>query len=204
MTRSSTCFGKWIKTELWLYWKEFWTPIKSSTSNRWDWIGTHHRILLLTKKHCRVTSWLWIMCLQSFCMVKIQFIVVDQWILDTKIRFCFMWIFVVTDGKSVESRSVGQILSAQTIFQDSESLDSNLQANTNYMKVLKHILTRISDKSGFLAEKRLKELLKGYTDDQKNIVRLDNVFAVSCFIYLCFDRKCIFQSWKARQWNPWF
>ncbi|KAH1016648.1 hypothetical protein HUJ04_007832 [Dendroctonus ponderosae] len=81
------------------------------------------------------------------------------------------------DGKSVESRSVGQILSVQTIFQDSESLDSNLQDNSNYMKVLKHILTRISDKSGFLAEKRLKELLKGYTDDQKNIVRLDNVFA---------------------------
>lgn len=58
-----------------------------------------------------------------------------------------------------------------------EALDE--AANANYMQLLKHILIRISDKSGFLAEKRLKDLLRGYTDDQKDIVRLDNVFAVS-------------------------
>ncbi|XP_066255392.1 dynein regulatory complex protein 1 [Euwallacea similis] len=48
--------------------------------------------------------------------------------------------------------------------------------SSNYMKLLKHILTRISDKSGFLAEKRLKELLKGYEDNLEHIVRVDNVF----------------------------
>ncbi|XP_050293707.1 LOW QUALITY PROTEIN: dynein regulatory complex protein 1 [Anthonomus grandis grandis] len=59
---------------------------------------------------------------------------------------------------------------------DEEELFLDEPAGLNYKKVLKHILTRISDKSGFLAEKRLKELLKGYMDDQKHLVRLDNVF----------------------------
>ncbi|XP_076249879.1 dynein regulatory complex protein 1 [Rhynchophorus ferrugineus] len=50
------------------------------------------------------------------------------------------------------------------------------EVNENYRKVIKHILMKISDKSGFLAERRLKTLLKGYEDDQKHLVRLDNVF----------------------------
>ncbi|XP_030751277.1 dynein regulatory complex protein 1 homolog [Sitophilus oryzae] len=49
-------------------------------------------------------------------------------------------------------------------------------SSKNYQRVIKHILEKISDKSGFLAERRLKTLLKGYEDEQKHLVRLDNVF----------------------------
>lgn len=60
------------------------------------------------------------------------------------------------------------------------SLDTDeLDENSVYKRLLKYILTHISDKSGFLTEKRLKELLTPYEDDQKTLVRLDNVFATN-------------------------
>lgn len=58
---------------------------------------------------------------------------------------------------------------------DPQELDSN----PVYKRLLKYILTHVSDKTGFLTEKRLKELLMPYMDDEKTLVRLDNVFAVS-------------------------
>ncbi|KAL1494521.1 hypothetical protein ABEB36_010106 [Hypothenemus hampei] len=80
---------------------------------------------------------------------------------------------VEADIKSVKSR--------KSIFSQGhtelDALEVFHPPNATCLKLLKLILTRISDSSGFLAEKRLKELLKGYTDDQKHIVRLDNVFA---------------------------
>ncbi|XP_023016103.1 dynein regulatory complex protein 1 [Leptinotarsa decemlineata] len=78
-----------------------------------------------------------------------------------------------------------------------------LDANPIYRRLLKYILTLVSDKSGFLTEKRLKMLLKFYEDDQKTLVRLDNVLMsldirrpedidmlVKYFIPYCFCSVC--------------
>ncbi|CAG9813113.1 unnamed protein product [Phaedon cochleariae] len=51
-----------------------------------------------------------------------------------------------------------------------------LDLNPQYRKLLKYILTLVSEKSGFLTENRLKSLIKMYEDDQKTLVRLDSVF----------------------------
>lgn len=56
--------------------------------------------------------------------------------------------------------------------QDSNDLDSN----SNYRRLLKYILKHISDKSGFLTEKRLKILLKPYEESEQCLVRLDQIF----------------------------
>ncbi|XP_056630501.1 dynein regulatory complex protein 1 homolog [Diorhabda sublineata] len=45
-----------------------------------------------------------------------------------------------------------------------------------YKKLLKQILTKLSDKSGFLTEKRLKFLISRYEDEQQSMVTLENVF----------------------------
>ncbi|XP_066139815.1 dynein regulatory complex protein 1 [Euwallacea fornicatus] len=74
--------------------------------------------------------------------------------------------------KSVVSQAVESIPTSPSFL----NLTNSQDLNTTYMKLLKHILTRIADKSGFLAEKRLKELLAGYEDNLEQIVRLDNVF----------------------------
>lgn len=43
-------------------------------------------------------------------------------------------------------------------------------------RLLVHILQKISDKTGFLIESKLKEILKPYIKEQNNLVRLDSVF----------------------------
>lgn len=50
-----------------------------------------------------------------------------------------------------------------------------------YRRLVKQILEQISDKSGYFIEERLKILLEPYTKNDKTLVRLDNVFAVSQF-----------------------
>lgn len=89
-------------------------------------------------------------------------------------------VFVGPDNKTLKSKKLSEMQgpSGHLI---PISDDQTEQDNANYKKILKHILIRISDKSGFLAEKRLKELLKGYMDDQKHLVKLESVFAVSLF-----------------------
>lgn len=46
-------------------------------------------------------------------------------------------------------------------------------------KLLQHILKLISDKSGFLVEKRLKLILSSYDPDPKYLIRIDSLFSVS-------------------------
>ena len=46
-------------------------------------------------------------------------------------------------------------------------------------RLLHHILEQVADQSGFLIEEKLNQLLMRYTNDEKTLVRLDNVFAVS-------------------------
>nr|XP_022912087.1 dynein regulatory complex protein 1 homolog [Onthophagus taurus] len=45
-----------------------------------------------------------------------------------------------------------------------------------YKRLLRHILDRISERSGFLMEKRLEELLKPYEINNQHLVQIDNVF----------------------------
>ncbi|KAG5886055.1 hypothetical protein JTB14_009504 [Gonioctena quinquepunctata] len=88
---------------------------------------------------------------------------------------------------------------SKKIQQTPEQLDSN----PIYRRLLKYILTLVSDKTGFLTEKRLKMLLKVYEDNQKTLVTLDNVFTsldihrpedidilVKYFIPYCFCPVC--------------
>lgn len=48
--------------------------------------------------------------------------------------------------------------------------------NQNTQKLLKQILKKISDKTDFLVEEKLFDLLKPYTEEEKTLVCLDNVF----------------------------
>lgn len=52
----------------------------------------------------------------------------------------------------------------------------DVNSYSNYRKLLKHILKQISDKSGFLTEKRLKELLKPFEEGDQCLVKLDQIF----------------------------
>jgi dynein regulatry complex protein 1 len=45
-------------------------------------------------------------------------------------------------------------------------------------KFLQHILYTIADKAEFLVENKLLDLIEPYSDEQKALVRLDNVFSV--------------------------
>ncbi|CAG9774072.1 unnamed protein product [Ceutorhynchus assimilis] len=76
-------------------------------------------------------------------------------------------------SKSAGSSSAmtGQEESSESAFEPMDEF-----AIANYRRIIKHILIKISDKSGFLTEKRLKELLKDYVDEHRQLVRLDNVF----------------------------
>lgn len=48
-----------------------------------------------------------------------------------------------------------------------------------YRRLTRLILKKMSDKTGFFLEERLKIILQPYADEQRTLVRLDNVFAVS-------------------------
>lgn len=48
--------------------------------------------------------------------------------------------------------------------------------DANTQRLLKLILKKISDKTEFLVEEKLFDLLKPYTEEQKTLVCLDNVF----------------------------
>lgn len=49
--------------------------------------------------------------------------------------------------------------------------------DTSSRRLLKQILKKISDKTEFLVEEKLFDLLKPYAEDQKTLVCLDNVFS---------------------------
>nr|CAH7761912.1 unnamed protein product [Callosobruchus chinensis] len=51
-----------------------------------------------------------------------------------------------------------------------------LDANPTYRKLVGNILKQLSDKSGFLSEQQLKQLMKGYSESKDTLVRLDNIF----------------------------
>ncbi|VEN63136.1 unnamed protein product, partial [Callosobruchus maculatus] len=51
-----------------------------------------------------------------------------------------------------------------------------LDANPAYRKLVGLILKQLSDKSGFLSEQQLKQLMKGYSETKASLVRLDNIF----------------------------
>ncbi|XP_050507052.1 dynein regulatory complex protein 1 homolog [Diabrotica virgifera virgifera] len=55
--------------------------------------------------------------------------------------------------------------------------DSDVESkNPTYNNLAKHILNKLSTKSGFLTEKCLKMLIKTYEDKEQNLVTLNNVF----------------------------
>lgn len=49
-------------------------------------------------------------------------------------------------------------------------------------RLIKEIFMTVSDKAGFLAEERLRTLLKPYEDEQKALIRIDHVFEVVRFL----------------------
>ncbi|XP_061391826.1 dynein regulatory complex protein 1 homolog [Musca vetustissima] len=51
------------------------------------------------------------------------------------------------------------------------------QAKQVNQRQLQDILQKISDRAGFLIEERLLEILKPYTDEEKCLVRIENIFA---------------------------
>lgn len=53
---------------------------------------------------------------------------------------------------------------------------NELDSNSIYRRLLNFILKRISDKSGFLTEKKLKELLKPYEEGERCLVKLEQIF----------------------------
>ncbi|CAG9836947.1 unnamed protein product [Diabrotica balteata] len=55
--------------------------------------------------------------------------------------------------------------------------DSEIEStNPVYNSLVKHVLNKLSTKSGFLTEKCLKMLIKTYEDTEQNLVTLNNVF----------------------------
>lgn len=48
----------------------------------------------------------------------------------------------------------------------------------------RHLLSIVADSTGFLLEDRLQELLAPYTDTQKTLVYLHNIFSVSIMIII--------------------
>ncbi|XP_072384877.1 dynein regulatory complex protein 1 homolog isoform X5 [Diabrotica undecimpunctata] len=55
--------------------------------------------------------------------------------------------------------------------------DSDIEStNPVYNRLAKHVLNKLSTKSGFLTEKCLKMLIKTYEDTEQNLVTLNNVF----------------------------
>lgn len=57
--------------------------------------------------------------------------------------------------------------------------DLRLAETPAHKRLLRSILNAISDKSGFLIEERLKDILKPYMDYEKTLIRVDSVFSVS-------------------------
>lgn len=57
--------------------------------------------------------------------------------------------------------------------------DISVEETPAYRRLVRLILKHVSDKTGFFLEERLTTILKPYCDSEKNLVRLDNVFAVS-------------------------
>lgn len=62
-------------------------------------------------------------------------------------------------------------------------VDQPLQETVARRKLIRHILKQIADKTGFLLESNLKQVLEPYCEDKSMLVKLDNVFAVS--VTLC-------------------
>lgn len=60
-------------------------------------------------------------------------------------------------------------------FQITPSTTKVLQSNDVYRSLMKKILIVTSDKTGFLTEKRIKELLGTHSENDKNLVRLEHI-----------------------------
>lgn len=76
--------------------------------------------------------------------------------------------------------------SAFRIEQPKENADGteiSVEETAVYRRLVRHILKQVGDKTGFFLEERLKIILKPYSDTEKSLVRLDNVFAVSIHDY---------------------
>lgn len=65
----------------------------------------------------------------------------------------------------------------------SESTARLFKDSHDYRILLRHILQQISSKAGFLIEERLNAILKPYLNEEKTLVKMDNVFTVT-LIYL--------------------
>lgn len=85
---------------------------------------------------------------------------------------------IITDAE----RKSGKGKSGSTLtYSDGSKL---WEESPNFRKLVRKILKQISDKTGFFLEDRLKEILEPYTEDDKTLVKLDNVFSVSFLNYL--------------------
>ncbi|KAK4874148.1 hypothetical protein RN001_013508 [Aquatica leii] len=75
-----------------------------------------------------------------------------------------------TSCKSTMKESVD----AQQPSTESSSIQGETMA---HRRILRIILKLIADKSGFLIEEKLRDVLKPYSDNEKALVRIDNVFS---------------------------
>jgi hypothetical protein len=80
-------------------------------------------------------------------------------------------------GKQEESE-------AYKIFEYTRSNESCLEVQLE-TKVLNNILKQISNCSEFLIEDKLQALILNRSEDEKTIIRLDNIFQVCLFCFFC-------------------
>lgn len=78
----------------------------------------------------------------------------------------------VTAADSKKSKAVSQVNG------DAE-VESGDEDNPYYKRTMKHILNLIGDKTGFLVEDELNVILEPYLEQEKTLVKVNNVFAVS-------------------------
>lgn len=71
--------------------------------------------------------------------------------------------------------------SVSSLTQSGSEESKRLEDSPTLRKLMRKILKQVSDKTGFFLEERLQEVLKPYSENDKTLVRLDNVFSVSCF-----------------------
>lgn len=78
------------------------------------------------------------------------------------------------DKRSIKGKS--------SIVQTSSDVSKQMEETSSFRKLMRKVLRQVSDKTGFFLEERLQEILKPYTEEDKTLVRLDNVFSVRSFL----------------------
>lgn len=83
------------------------------------------------------------------------------------------------DTLAEADRKSGKGKSGSTLTHSGSDGSKLWEESPTFRTLVRKILKQVSDKTGFFLEDRLKEILEPYTEDDKTLVKLDNVFSVS-------------------------